>query len=236
METLPEDVSSIRPAGLTIGEAVAKRRSCRAFLAKPVPMEMVLDIIVRASRAPSGVNLQPWQIHVLHSEKRDALVRRVHELAPEQMLGEGPDYALHPEMTPTEKARHEGVSAVMYAAAGVDRHDVQSRFAHRLRNWSFFGAPVGLIFTIERRMQPGQWADVGMFAQNIMLLALEHGLETCAQESWALWPDLIRDHLGLGEEHMVYAGMAIGYADLDHPINGFRTERAEPAEFITVHR
>jgi nitroreductase len=223
-------------ASLSIGDAVAQRRSCRAFLPDPVPVELILEILRQAGRTPSGANIQPWQVHLLTGEARERLVRRVHELAPEMPLGEGPDYTLHPELSAAETARHHAVSSTMYASVGIDRDDAAARLGHRLRNWSFFGAPIGLILTIERRMQPGQWADVGMFAQTVMLLAMEHGLETCAQESWALWPGVIREQLGLDAEHIVYAGIAIGYPDLAHPINAARAARADLSEYVTVHR
>jgi nitroreductase len=222
-------------ASLTVGEAVARRRSCRAFLPDPVQTELVLDILRQAARAPSGANIQPWQVHLLTGEARARLVRRVHELAPEMPLGEGPDYTIHPEMTPAETARYQAASGAMYDAVGISRDDAAARLDHRLRNWRFFDAPIGLILTIERRMQPGQWADVGMFAQTVMLLALEHGLETCAQESWSLWPGVIREQLGLDAEHIVYAGIAIGYPDLAHPINAIRSDRADLPDYVTVH-
>lgn len=224
-------------AVLSVAEAVARRRSCRAFLSTPVPVETVVDIVAAACRAPSGANLQPWRVHLLSGATRDALVARVHAAAPDKPFGDGPDYAIQPEqLTPIEKARHEAVAAEMYAAAGVIRDDPASRLGHRMRSWAFFGAPIGLILTIDRRMQPGQWADVGMFAQNIMLLALERGLETCAQQSWALWGETIRDQLGIGGEQLIYGGIAIGYGDVDDRINGFRTDRAPLDEFLTVHR
>lgn len=221
---------------LSVREAVARRRSCRAFLPDPVPVELVLNILRQAGRAPSGSNIQPWQVHLLAGEARDRLVRRVHALAPEMPLGAGPDYMIHPEMPAAETARYQEVSSTMYASVGIDRDDPAARLGHRLRNWSFFDAPIGLILTIERRMQPGQWADIGMFAQTIMLLALDHGLETCAQESWSLWPGVIRDHLGLDDHPIVYAGIAMGYPDHAHPINGVRAGRADLADYVTIHR
>jgi len=123
----------------------------------------------------------------------------------------------------------------MYATIDVTREDKAGRLSQFARNWEFFGAPVGLFFTLDRNMQQGQWADVGMFMQNIMLLARERGLDTCAQESWASWHEIVREELGIPGEQILFCGMALGYADHEHPINSLRAERAGLADYASFH-
>jgi nitroreductase len=116
----------------------------------------------------------------------------------------------------------------------IPREDKMARLKFFAANWEFFGAPVGLIFTIDRQMQQGQWADLGMYMQSLMLLAREHGLHTCPQEAWALFHRTIREYLSVPENEMIFCGMAIGYADEAAPVNTLETERAPLAEFVTV--
>ncbi len=150
--------------------------------------------------------------------------------------GQSPDHQIHPEtMSPLEQARYKRAAELVYGAAGIDRDDMTARIGHLARSWSFFGAPVGLVFTVERRLQPGQWADIGMYMQNVMLLALEYGIASCAQEAWALWGGLVRDVLGLDADHIVYSGMALGHPRVDAPINCFRSERAVLDEYVTIY-
>lgn len=195
-----------------------------------------MDILERAGRAPSGSNLQPWRVHVLNGSAREALIRRVHEKMEELPRGETPDHPIHPPNVAEEPyhSRYMRASSLMYGAAGIDREDKVARQKHLARNWSFFGAPVGLIFTIDHRMGLGQWLDVGMYQQNVMLLALDYGLDTCAQEAWALWPKLLREFLQLPETEMVICGIALGYGDKSAPINQFASERASIDEYVTV--
>jgi nitroreductase len=122
----------------------------------------------------------------------------------------------------------------MYAAIGVERGDGAGRWREMVRNFEFFGAPVGLFFAIDRSLGPPQWADLGMFIQSIMLLAREHGLHTAAMESWALWHRTVRAHLGIPDELMLFCGMALGRMDVDDPINRLRTERAPVSEFAVL--
>jgi nitroreductase len=128
-------------------------------------------------------------------------------------------------------ARRFRVGEMMYATMNIPREDKAARLKFFSGNWSFFGAPCGLIFTIDRQMQQGQWADLGMFLQSIMLLAREHGLHTCAQEAWAPFHETVRDYLKVPQEEMIFCGMAIGHADETAPINTLESERAALAEW-----
>ncbi|MDE2164114.1 MAG: nitroreductase [Alphaproteobacteria bacterium] len=215
-----------------VAEAIASRRSIRAFTAEPVARRIVEDILSRAARAPSGGNLQPWRIYALLGEARDELVRRVAEARRQHPMGEPPEYHVYPpRLAEPWRTRRFRVGEAMYALLGIPREDKRARLEHFARNWEFFGAPVGLIVTIDRGMQPGQWADVGMFLQNVMLLAREHGLHSCAQEAWAVWHGLLRDYLSIPESEMVFCGLALGHADDTAPVNTLVSERAPLADF-----
>ncbi len=217
---------------MKVSEAIATRKSVRAFKPDAVARETIEAILALAARAPSGGNLQPWKVYVLIGKTRDALVRRVAEKRVERPMGEAPEYKIYPPgLTEPYRTRRHAIGEAMYAALGIAREDRAGRLKHFARNWEFFGAPVGLIFTIDRQMQPGQWADVGMFMQNIMLLAREHGLDTCPQESWATFHSVIREYLGVPENEMVFCGMAIGYADETAPVSGLVSDRAALGEF-----
>src|SRR6516162_1687413 len=171
---------------MKVSEALATRKTVRAFKSDPIPAETIKEILVRAARAPSGGNLQPWRVYMLVGAARDELVRRVRAKRAEAPMGDMPEYHIYPpELTEPYRTRRYRVGEMMYATMGIPREDKAARLKFFAGNWEFFGAPVGLIFTIDRQMQQGQWADLGMFMQSIMLLAREHGLHTCPQEAWA---------------------------------------------------
>ena len=221
---------------MNVTDAILSRRSVRAFLDKPVPRKLLETMLETASRAPTGGNLQPWHVYVAGGEVRDTLVRRVAEQLPLNPLGKHAEYHVYPPklQDPYRKRRFK-LGEDMYAAIGVGREDREGRLRQYARNWEFFGAPIGLFFTLDRDMQQGQWADVGMFMQSFMLLAREAGLDTCAQESWASWHELVREELGIPDEQILFCGLALGYADLEHPINNFTADR-EPLDGFATFR
>jgi len=220
---------------MKVSEAIASRKTIRAFKSDPVSRETVESILAAASRAPSGGNLQPWKVYVLLGEARDELIRRVAERRKTKALGEAPEYSIYPPaLTEPYKTRRFRIGEAMYGALGIPREDKMARLAFFSKNWEFFGAPVGLIVTIDRQMQQGQWSDVGMFLQNVMLLAREYGLHTCPQEAWAVWHRIIREYLAVPENEMVFCGMGIGYADENHPVNALVSDRASLGEFVSV--
>jgi nitroreductase len=217
---------------MKVSEAIASRKSVRAFRPDPVSRETVEKILALAARAPSGGNLQPWKVYVLMGEAREELIRRVAERRRTKALGEAPEYHIYPPaLTEPYKTRRFRIGEAMYGTLGIPREDKAARLAFFSGNWEFFGAPVGLIVTIDRQMQQGQWADVGMFLENVMLLAREHGLHTCPQEAWAVWHRIIRDYLEVPENEMIFCGMAIGHADEKHPVNGLVSDRVPLYEF-----
>lgn len=220
---------------MKVSEAIASRKTIRAFKPDAVPRETVMEILRLAARAPSGGNLQPWKVYALFGAARDALVRRTAEAREANPMGEAPEYLIYPpELSEPYKSRRFRIGEAMYATMGIPREDRKARLKFFAGNWDFFGAPVGLIVTIDRMMQQGQWADLGMFLENVMLLAREHGLHTCPQEAWAVWHRVIREYLEVPQNEMIFCGMGIGHADEAHPVNGVESERAPLEEWVSV--
>lgn len=219
----------------TVSHAIETRRSVRGYLPDPVPEAVVREILATASRAASGGNLQPWKVSVLAGDARDALVAAVAERIKEMPFGEGPEYAIYPaDLQEPYRGRRGKVAMDLYALVGIDRGDKEARARQMQLNFSFFGAPVGMFISIDRNMGPPQFADLGIFLQNVMLLARERGLHTCAQESWSLWSQSIREFTHISEDEMVFCGLALGYADPDAVINELYTERASVDEFAEL--
>jgi len=216
---------------LDVREAIAGRRSVRAFRPDPVPRETVAEILAIASRAPSGTNMQPWRVHVLAGDAKDALsraVRAAHDAGP----AEGAEYRYYPEeFFEPYRSRRRKVGWDMYGLIGIEKGDHAAMHAQHGRNYAFFDAPVGMIFTIDRRLEIGSWLDYGMFLQNVSLAARGFGLETCPQAAFAPHQGVVREVLKLDEREVVVCGMALGYEDRDAPINALRTQRAVVEEF-----
>jgi nitroreductase len=223
-------LSKDRP--MNVSQALATRKSIRAFRPDPVPRAVIEEILLKAARAPSGGNLQPWKVHVLIGAARDELVRRTKERMATNPRGGVPEYHIYPPaLTEPYKTRRFTVGEQMYAAMGIAREDKAGRLMQFVRNWEFFGAPVGLIFSMDRQMQEGQWSDLGGFLQSIMLLAREYGLHSCAQEAWAPFHEVVRAYLNVPQEEIIFCGMAIGHADEDAPVNSLTSERAPIGEW-----
>lgn len=206
---------------MDVAEAVRRRISTRAFKPDPVPGELVRRLLEDASRAPSGGNLQPWRVCVLAGAP---LAEFKALIAASPM--EEPEYDVYPpNLWDPMRTRRFVCGEDLYASIGIPREDKPARLRQLANNGSFFGAPVGLFFSLDRKVGPPQWSDVGMFMQTFMLLAVEQGLATCAQEYWARYPRTVARFIGLPDDHMLFCGMALGYADEDHPINQWRTRR-----------
>ena len=221
---------------MNVTEALATRMSCRAFLPTPVPEATVRAILDAARQAPSGGNLQPWRVYALAGAPLAELVATVRARMPTHPRGEEPEYDIYPrELWEPYRSRRFKCGEDLYATLGVTREDKLARLLQFARNYEFFGAPVGLFFCLDRRLGPPQWSDVGMYMQSVMLLAREHGLDTCAQEAWSVWHRTVGDYLGLPPELMLFSGMALGYRDESAPINRLRTERA-PLEDVASLR
>ena len=207
---------------MNVSEAVARRISVRAFKSDPVPGAVVREILEAAARAPSGGNLQPWRVHALTGAPLQALKDKVAA----NPFGEAPEYDVYPpNLWEPFRTRRFECGEDLYATIGIPREDKAARLRQLARNGDLFGAPVGLFFSLDRKVGPPQWSDVGMFMQTVMLLATERGLATCAQEYWARYPRTLAESLGLPDDHMMFSGMAMGYADETAPINTLRTRR-----------
>lgn len=216
---------------MDVRDAIASRYSCRAFLSKSVSEEIVRDIIARAAQAPSGGNLQPWIVHAIAGarlEELKALLRP--RFATELPRGEGAEYDVYPpELKEPYYGRRARVGNQLYESLGIPREDRPARYRQFSRNYLFYDAPVGIFISIDRTMGPPQWSDVGGFIQNIMLLARAHGLHTCPQEAWTNWHKTLIPFLRIPPEHILFCGIALGYAADEAPINGWRSER-EPLD------
>ena len=220
---------------MNVSTAIDTRMSCRAFLDTPVPKQTVVDILEAAKRAPSGGNLQPWRVHVLAGEPLAQFKALIRGKLPSQPAGEGSEYHVYPpNLHEPYRSRRFKCGEDLYATIGIARDNRIGRLQQFARNYEFFGAPVALFFTIDRRMGADQWADVGMFMQNIMLLARERGLHTCPQEAWAVWYKTLGEFLPIPAEHMLFCGMALGHRDEAAPINTLRTDRAPLEEFAIL--
>jgi nitroreductase len=207
---------------MNVTEAVAARVSIRAFKPDPVPGALVREILEAAHRAPSGGNLQPWRVHALAGEPLEAFKAKVAT----NLSGEEPEYEVYPaNLWDPFRTRRFECGEDLYATIGIPREDKPARIGQLFKNTQFFGAPVGLFFSLDRNLGRPQWADVGMYMQTVMLLAVERGLSTCAQEFWARYPKTVAEFVGLPDDHMLFSGMALGYADETAPINGLRTRR-----------
>ena len=226
--------SRVSGNGNSVTRAISSRRSVRAFLPRAVDRPIVEALLERAARAPSGGNLQPWFVDVVTGEALDALKAAVRGSLAAQPAGEGLEFAVYPSPLPEPyRTRRFASGEALYAALGIPRDDKPARLAQFARNYDFFGAPVGLFFSIGRLFDRPQWAHLGMFLQNLMLLAEESGLATCPQEAWAAVHETVAERLGLPEDRILYCGMALGYADEAAPINRWRTERAPLEDFAT---
>ncbi|MGE0846719.1 MAG: nitroreductase [Flavobacteriaceae bacterium] len=217
---------------MDIYEAVESRVSCRAFRPESVPEAMVRRILAAASRAPSGGNLQPWIVHVLTGAPLAELKARIARHYDTLPKGEGTEYAIYPEpLGETYHARRKENGAQLYELLGIAREDRAARLNQFERNFRFFDAPVGMLFFIDRQMQPGQWSDLGMFIQTVMLLARAEGLHSCAQEAWAMFHRSVAEFVAQPPELMLFCGLALGYMDEGAIVNELRTTRAPLDDF-----
>ena len=216
----------------SVSDAIAARRSVRGFLDVPVDPTLLRKIAVKAARAASGGNIQPWHIDIVTGRSLDALKA---VMAAKIAAGETetPGYDIYPrEFVAPYRARTFAVGEAMYGHVGIPREDKTARRAWFARNFQFFGAPAALFCTVDRRMGPPQWSDLGMYLENVMLLAVEAGLATCPQECWAMYPETIERFLDVPADRMLFCGMAIGYEDPEEPANRLRTERAPTEEWL----
>ena len=219
-----------------VSEAVKSRFSCRAFTEKPVSKELIKQILDVAKQAPSGGNLQPWRIHAISGKKLNQIVSDIESKITEMPMGEKTEYDVYPpNLWDPYRSRRFKCGEDLYKSINIPREDKGARLNQLAKNLRFFGAPVGLFVYIDRKLGPPQWSDVGMFLQTVMLIAREKGLHSCAQEAWAMWHSTVNKHLAVDNNLMLFCGMGIGYADENHPINSWRTEREAVENFTTFY-
>ncbi len=218
---------------LSVSEAVRRRRSTRAFLDRPIDMAIIRSLLSDAGRAPSGGNLQPWKIHVVSGAARDRLIEAVKKAISENPFADEAEIAIYPKgLTEPYRSRRYALGEAMYELLGIPREDKMGRLAWLARNFEFFGAPVGLFFSLNKQFDKGQWAHLGMLMQTIALLAEERGLASCMQEAWATRAATVARFLKLPADTQLYCGMALGYADPDAAVNRLSSTRAPLEEFV----
>jgi nitroreductase len=224
--------NTLSQAAPDVFEAARTRRSIRAYTSEPVPRAVLREIVALGRHAPSGSNIQPWRVHVLTG----AALRRLGDAIQRAFLSDEPghrrdyEYYTDPIVEPY-LARRRQCGWGLYGTLGIGRGDHEKSKAYRASNYNFFGAPAGLVFSIDCKLEKGSWLDYGMFLQTLMLAARARGLHTCAEASIASYPDIVRRELKLGAEWIVICGMAMGYADDAAHINTFQPPRIEVDEY-----
>lgn len=218
---------------MSVTEAVATRRSVRRFLPDPVSREVLERVLGKAQQSPSGGNVQPWNAQVITGEPLLRLNAAVAEVIPQGRAAHSPEYAIYPaELAGAYETRRYGVGEAMYAALRIGREDKRGRLAQFMDNFRGFGAPVLMLVHTPRYMGPPQWSDIGMWLQTVMLLLREEGLDSCAQEAWAVYQKQVRACIAIPEDHVFFCGMAIGWRDRDAAVNKFVVPRAPISEVI----
>ncbi|MFY8193856.1 nitroreductase [Novosphingobium sp. B1] len=217
-----------------VSEAVRSRRSIRAFLPDPIEQNVLERVLTKAQQSPSGGNVQPWHAHILTGEPLARLVATVADVIPQGRAAHAPEYAIYPEaLEGAYEARRFGVGEAMYAALGIGRDDKRGRLAQFMNNFRGFGAPVLMLVHTPRYMGPPQWSDIGMWLQTVMLLLREEGLDSCAQEAWAVYQKQVRSCVAIPDDHVFFCGLAIGRRDPQAPVNTFDVPRARLAEVVS---
>mgnify|MGYP003381957132 CR=1 FL=1 len=235
MTTIPTNLAE---HAAVVEAAIISRMSTRSFTAREVQHELLEHLLEVASRAPSGTNTQPWKVYVLQGESRNQLVNKVCA-AHDAMRADSSlaaqyreEYDYYPDrwVSPyVDRRRENGWS--LYALLGIGKGDRDKMHVQQQRNYRFFDAPVGLMFTIDRVMGRGSLLDYGMFVQTLMIVARAHGLHSCPQAAWNVFSSIVLPHIGAGADEMLVCGMALGYANETDPVNSLKTPRVAVNEF-----
>jgi nitroreductase len=217
-----------------VDAAITSRRSIRAFLPTPVPRQVVEDILQVAARAPSGTNTQPWRVYVLTGTAKESLSAKLRAAYddPVERARHTEEYAYYPtEWVPPYIDRRRKVGWDLYGLLGIAKTDKAGMHAQHRRNYDFFGAPVGLMFTIDRVMRQGSWLDFGMFLQSVMIAARGRGLDTCPQAAFTQFHRIVTEHVGAAASEQLVCGMSLGHADPQAIENTLVTERESVPRF-----
>tara|TARA_B100001989_G_C24450959_1_gene418939 strand:- start:181 stop:843 length:663 start_codon:yes stop_codon:yes gene_type:complete len=216
---------------MNIIEAIQKRQSVRSFTKQKVTSEIIKEILNISKFAPSGGNTQPWKVYVLNEKIIEKLeVAVMHNL--DNGISEKPNFSIYPQpMSEHLKNRVKECGRLMYGALEIEKDDIEGRLNQLKQNFSFFGAPVGMLITVEKEVDLNGWGHVGHFVQNLCLSSMEFGLGTCLQESWSMYPETVQKITKFSESEVLWCGVALGYPNKDHPINNYRTPREKIEDF-----
>ena len=218
---------------MDVSEAVASRRSIRAFLDKPVDHAVLRRVLEKAQAAPSGGNTQPWNAVMVTGDVLDKLVGHVADTIPQGLAAYSAEYPIYPaELEGRYATSRFGVGEAMYAALEIPREDKDSRQDVFRNNFRAFGAPVLMLVHTPRYMGLPQWSDIGMWLQTVLLLLREEGLDSCAQEAWAIYQKQIREVVAIPDDHIFFCGVAIGWGDRTAPVNTFPVPRVNIDEAV----
>ena len=217
---------------MNIKEAIEKRSSVRAFTKEVPDIETIKAILKTAGTAPSGGNIQPWKVYVLSENAKNELSKKTLYNF-DNGVQEDIEYDIYPKPLADEyKKRRYECGADMYNALAIGKDDLDSRFKQIRENYSFFGAPLGMIITIDKSFGKNGWGHVGMFLENLWLSAIDHGLGICLQESWSIYPKTVKEFTKHPDNEIVWCGVAVGYEDSSNPINQYRTKREDLDSFV----
>ena len=210
---------------MNIKQLIESRYSVRSFLDKDVGFEKVKSILDTANSAPSGGNIQPWKVYVLGNNSKNELVTQALNNY-DTGVQEDIEYEIYPKPLAEEyKKRRSQCAADMYDALSIARDDIDTRLKQVRENFKFFGAPIGMIVTIDKSFAQNGWGHVGMFLQNLWLTAISEGLGVCLQESWSIYPKTVKKVIDCPDNEMIWCGIAMGYPNNEDPINNYRTSR-----------
>ena len=224
------DTTSPGVGQMSVREATHRRMSVRQFLPDAVDDALLRRLLEDASRAPSGGNLQPWRIYVVNGESMGRLLDHLTTQPPIEPT----EYDIYPRgLTEPYRSNRFAIGEQMYALLGIERDDKEGRLRQFAKNGEFFGAPAALFCYVDRQMGLPQWSDLGMFLQTFMLLAVENGLDTCAQEYWSVRHGAVSSFVGAPDNEMLFCGMAIGRADMSAPVNSLRSQRMPLDQWAT---
>ncbi len=218
-----------------IDDALTVRKSVRAFRPDPVPLSLVTEILEIASRAPSGTNIQPWKVHVVAGETRRRLEAEVLAHRETQPADDGAEFPRTSKRKEPYITRMRTLGKEMYSLLGIPKGDKEANWRQWGRNYQFFDAPVGLLFTLDKDLDAMSFIDIGILMQSIMLAAKARGLDTCAQGAWNNYWSVTRRVLGVPEDEYIICGMSLGYADESAAVNTLVSEREPLSDFVTFH-
>ena len=218
---------------MNLNELIKSRYSVRNFTNDNVDIKTIREILEISSNAPSGGNIQPWKVYVVTGSTKEKLIKKVLNNF-DNGVQEKIEYDIYPNPLDEEyKRRRSECARDMYTALSIKQDDTELRLSQIRENFKFFGAPVGMIVTIDSAFAENGWGHVGMFIQNICLSAVDNDMGTCLQESWSIYPETVKDFLNIPDNEVVWCGIALGYPNKEHPINNYRTSRESIEKFVT---